>query len=81
MQKVKVKSHFSHQGKNYKPGEEFEGEPHEIETLAAQGHVEQPQSSGGTIGQEHGPGGQAQAQGAHTQQQTGPHDPPPKQNR
>lgn len=56
---AKVKQKFSHKGKEYKPGDNFEGEEHEIQTLAGQGHLEHP-----TIGHEHGPGGQAQAQGA-----------------
>lgn len=89
-QKAKVKSQFTHQGKQYQPGQEFEGEQQEIERLAAQGHLEHPQ--GGTIGHEHGPGGQPPAGGqAQTpggsgatpggQQQTGPHDPSTKQGR
>jgi len=81
--KAKVKSRFTHQGKTYEAGQDFEGEDHEIQTLATQGHLEHPPGSSQTIGHEHGPGGQAQGQGAQPggQGQTGPHDPPPKQGR
>jgi len=40
--KAKVKAHFTHQGKQYKPGDEFEGEDHEVANLAQQGHLEHP---------------------------------------
>jgi len=74
--KTKVKSHFSHKGKNYKPGDEFEGEDHEIQTLAQQGHVEHPQgqqSQGQYGGQQQGQPGQ---QGQHGgQQDPGKQDP------
>lgn len=60
--KAKVKQHFTHQGKQYKPGDDFEGEDHEIANLAQQGHVEHPQ---GQQAQQAGqqPGGQTQPQG------------------
>jgi len=92
---AKVKQHFSHKGKEYKPGENFQGEDHEIQTLTGQGMLEHPAGSQ-TIGQQHGPGGQPQGQGQGSQaqsqgappypgtdppkQQTAPHD-PPKQGR
>ena len=76
--KAKVKGQFTHQGKTYKPGEEFEGEAHEIETLAAQGHLEHPHSQQ-TIGQQHGPSGQTQGQGAQPPHEGGPD--PSKQGR
>ena len=47
MAKAKVKSHYSQKGKNYKPGDDFEGEDHEIHTLAQQGHLEPPQGQQG----------------------------------
>ena len=57
---AKVKQHFTHKGKSYKPGDNFESEDlHEVQTLASQGHLEHP-----TIGHEHGPSGQAHAEGA-----------------
>lgn len=64
-QKAKVKAFFTHQGKQYKPGEEFEGEAHEIANLQQQGHLEggttQPsaQHPGGQQGQSQGQGAQA----------------------
>lgn len=83
---ARVKQHFTHKGKSYKPGDNFEGEDHEIQTLAGQGHLEHPAgtaSSHETIGQQHGQGQQppGQGQGAHPgtepQQsgQSGQHDP------
>ena len=72
---AKVKKEFQHKGKTYKAGDNFEGEEHEIQTLAAQGHLEHPLGSQ-TIGQQHGAGGQAQEKpGEQSQQQSGPHDP------
>jgi hypothetical protein len=59
---ARVKQHFTHKGKSYKPGDNFEGEDHEIQTLAGQGHLEHPGSQ--TIGQQHGSSGQAQGAGA-----------------
>jgi hypothetical protein len=57
-QKAKVKSHFTHQGKAYQPGEMFEGEEHEIANLAQQGHLEHP--GGAQPGQQTQPGSQGQ---------------------
>jgi len=74
---AKVKKEFTHKGKSYKPGDNFESEDlHEVQTLATQGHLEHP-----TIGQQHGPGGQAQGpgQGPQAQSQGAPYpgtDPP-----
>jgi hypothetical protein len=45
MPKHKVKAHFTHKGKQYKPGDDFESDDlHEIQTLAQQGHIEHPQA-------------------------------------
>lgn len=82
--KAKVKQHFSHQGKTYKPGDEFEGEQHEIETLAQQGQLEHPQGTGGQPGgqpggaQSHAQGQGAQPPGSQSQSQSGQHDDPSK---
>lgn len=44
MSKHKVKAHFTHKGKQYKPGDDFESDDqHEVQTLASQGHIEHPQ--------------------------------------
>lgn len=44
MSKHKVKQNFTHKGKQYKPGEDFEtNDPQEAQTLAQQGHIEHPQ--------------------------------------
>lgn len=68
MAKHKVKAHFSHKGKTYKPGDDFESsDEHEVQTLANQGHIEHPQGQqpqGQSQGQKQGqPGGQGQGQG------------------
>jgi hypothetical protein len=40
--KVKLLKDFMHHGKQYKAGEEFEGSPDDIATLARQGFCEEP---------------------------------------
>lgn len=53
MSKHKVKAHFTHKGRQYKPGDDFESDDqHEVQTLASQGHIEHPQ------GQQSGSGAQ-----------------------
>ena len=59
MAKHKVKANFTHKGKQYKPGDDFESDDqHEAQTLASQGHIEpQPHSGGQSQGQGAQPGG------------------------
>jgi hypothetical protein len=40
--KAKVKQHFTHKDKHYKPGDDFEGTEQEIKDHAQHGHVEPP---------------------------------------
>lgn len=68
MSKHKVKAHFTHKGRQYKPGDDFESDDqHEVQTLASQGHIEHPQGQQAQQGQ---PGsgqmgtGRSQTQGA-----------------
>lgn len=59
MSKHKVKQNFTHKGKSYKPGDDFESDDqHEVHNLAQQGHIEPPQGQQGQ-GQ---PGGQQPGQ-------------------
>lgn len=77
--KAKVKQHFSHQGKQYKPGDEFEGEDHDIQMLASQGHVEHPQGQQGQQGQGGKPGQDPkQSGGQQDPSKPGGHDPSQK---
>lgn len=65
MSKHKVKAHFTHKGKSYKPGDDFEtDDQHEAQQLAQQGHIEHPQGQTGSQ-----QGGQSQAQGADPSKQ------------
>lgn len=65
MSKHKVKAHFTHKGKQYKPGDDFESDDqHEVQTLANQGHIEHPQGQQAQQAQQGQPGGQKQGQGA-----------------
>lgn len=59
MAKAKVKKHFAHKGKNYQPGEDFEGSDQEIKEHAEQGNVEHPSQ---------GPQQHQQQQGGSSQQ-------------
>lgn len=71
MAKHKVKGYFSHKGKQYKPGDEFESDDqHEVQSLAQQGHIEHPQGQQGQ--------GQGQS-GGQQQGQSGGQDPSQKQ--
>lgn len=90
MSKHKVKAHFSHGGKTYKPGDDFESnDPHEIQSLAQQGHIEHPQGQpqgqqgpqgqAGAVGASKGQGSQQQPAGSSSAPQTPKQDDPSKQ--